>query len=86
MDLNFKFENNPVLGDKPLRFIVAPNAGFSTFWGVFMYKKLTREQLKEVLYYDPESGELSFGPYCLESGQPVRCETIASCKIKELKT
>jgi hypothetical protein len=31
---------------------------------------------------DPETGKLAWGPFCLESGQPVRCDSILECEIK----
>ena len=32
---------------------------------------------------DQKTGELAFGPFCLESGQPVRCEqAVINCELR----
>jgi hypothetical protein len=35
---------------------------------------------------DPETGELTWGPFCLESGQPIKCEiAIQRCETKGVR-
>ena len=34
---------------------------------------------------DPDSGELRFGPYCLESGTPAKCgESVCKCETGKI--
>jgi len=33
--------------------------------------------------FDPEAGKIAFGPFCLKSGSPIRCEAVVNeCDLK----
>ena len=64
----------------------APEAG-----GWWAKIKMNQEKCEGCFYFkvrdvDSDTGVIAWGPFCLESGQPIKCEVaILECVIKGMK-